>query len=317
RTISNEEDLELERQLKLRLNNIKTVKTEVGDVYDCVDIRKQPSLDHSSLRNHEIQMSSSRPKRKTSETSSVSTHSRVAQKDLITVDCPQGTVPIRRIGKEDLLRAKSFTESYASNIHPMTKETPGEHYAIVRSKNNERVEGVAAEISLHSLDDVGASQSSSAQVWIDKRVGNDYASLQPYLQLLWMHYVSFEDRKTSNWWLLINEHVQVGYWPAGLLGNSLNDGASYVAWGGLAQGPANDASPKMGAGHFGNFDYYEDAHFTQLQIVNTTFFWVNPKEDVVEQFVDNENCYYVNYNGFRKGKGHTFLYGGPGGNCGL
>ncbi|KAF9625088.1 hypothetical protein IFM89_018700, partial [Coptis chinensis] len=131
-----------------------------------------------SLNFMHTQMSPSRPKQRTSKTSLFSTHSRVAKNDMITVDCPQGTVPIRRIGKEDLLRDKAFTESYISNIHPLTKQTPGEHYAIVRSKYNYSVDGIAAEISLNSLDGIGLGQSSSAQMWIEKRQGNDYASLQ-------------------------------------------------------------------------------------------------------------------------------------------
>lgn len=33
------------------------LQTEVGDVYDCIDILKQPSLDHPLLQNHKIQVS--------------------------------------------------------------------------------------------------------------------------------------------------------------------------------------------------------------------------------------------------------------------
>ncbi|KAF8379498.1 hypothetical protein HHK36_028934 [Tetracentron sinense] len=55
--ISQEDDQEFDRQLQ-QLNKpySKTIKTEHGDIYDCVDINKQPSLDHPMLRNHTIQM---------------------------------------------------------------------------------------------------------------------------------------------------------------------------------------------------------------------------------------------------------------------
>ncbi|KAF5194432.1 hypothetical protein FRX31_015981 [Thalictrum thalictroides] len=43
------------------------------------------------------------------------------------MNCPLGTVPIRRTSKADLIRAKSFTETFAAKIHPQTVLTPGRH----------------------------------------------------------------------------------------------------------------------------------------------------------------------------------------------
>ncbi|XP_044468941.1 uncharacterized protein LOC123198321 isoform X1 [Mangifera indica] len=58
--LSREEDEEIERQLKvlnkLALKTIKILQTEHGDIIDCVDIYKQPSLDHPILKNLTIQM---------------------------------------------------------------------------------------------------------------------------------------------------------------------------------------------------------------------------------------------------------------------
>ncbi|XP_077214006.1 protein neprosin-like [Tasmannia lanceolata] len=55
-SLSREEDLELDRQLNL-LNKpaIKTIQTEYGQIFDCVDIHKQPAFDHPLLKNHKIQ----------------------------------------------------------------------------------------------------------------------------------------------------------------------------------------------------------------------------------------------------------------------
>ncbi|KAF8364771.1 hypothetical protein HHK36_033252 [Tetracentron sinense] len=52
-----EEDAELERELKI-INKpaIKVIKTDYGDIYDCVDINKQPAFDHPLLKNHKIQV---------------------------------------------------------------------------------------------------------------------------------------------------------------------------------------------------------------------------------------------------------------------
>ncbi|KAJ1423467.1 hypothetical protein SESBI_12405 [Sesbania bispinosa] len=79
--------LQKEIEAKLKVLNkpaIKTIKSEDGDIIDCVNIYKQPAFDHPALKNHTIQ---------------------TWQK---SGSCPKGTVPIRRILKEDLLRAASL-----------------------------------------------------------------------------------------------------------------------------------------------------------------------------------------------------------------
>ncbi|XP_042509873.1 uncharacterized protein LOC122085486 [Macadamia integrifolia] len=100
-----EEDIEFERQLSI-LNKpaIKTIKTEYGDVYNCVDIYKQPAFDHPLLKDHKIQI----PEEYASKPSKFG----------LKEGCPQGTVPIRRMTKEDLKRAKSISKSNRR----MTKE---------------------------------------------------------------------------------------------------------------------------------------------------------------------------------------------------
>ncbi|XP_077251414.1 protein neprosin-like [Tasmannia lanceolata] len=117
-SMSKEEDLELERQLKI-INKpaVKTIKTRYGQVFSCVDINKQPAFDHPLLKNHKIQMSlGSLPKGiKDKKASSLDVSLKIGFKN---GGCPLGTVPIRRIKKEDLIRAKSspnFGKGYPSN----------------------------------------------------------------------------------------------------------------------------------------------------------------------------------------------------------
>ncbi|GAU31341.1 hypothetical protein TSUD_315510 [Trifolium subterraneum] len=50
--------LETEIEAKLKLLNkpaVKSIKSEDGDIIDCVDIYKQPAFDHPALKNHTIQ----------------------------------------------------------------------------------------------------------------------------------------------------------------------------------------------------------------------------------------------------------------------
>ncbi|OIT22456.1 PREDICTED: uncharacterized protein LOC109217573 [Nicotiana attenuata] len=101
-SLSEKECLKLEKQLKL-LNKpaIKTIKTNNGDVYDCVDFYKQPAFDHPLLKNHDFspQMKPSLHKLERHVMSSKTI-------GLEGGGCPFGTVPIRRVTKDYLIRQR-------------------------------------------------------------------------------------------------------------------------------------------------------------------------------------------------------------------
>ncbi|XP_043703778.1 uncharacterized protein LOC122653887 [Telopea speciosissima] len=122
-TLTMEEgDVELERQLK-RMNKpaVKSIKTDNGETYDCVDFYKQPTFDNPLLKNHIPEMSSSVQRETTKEA-----FSGAEQSDL-RLDgggCPLGTVPIRRTTKEDLIRWKSYSKP-SGNFHQFLNVAPG------------------------------------------------------------------------------------------------------------------------------------------------------------------------------------------------
>ncbi|KAL7188855.1 hypothetical protein ACSBR1_038667 [Camellia fascicularis] len=108
RSLTKEEDLELEEQLKhLNKPAVKTIQNNYGDIYDCVDFYKQPAFDHPLLKNHtfHFQMKpTSLPNRSRDQVSSKD--SKPLHIGLKGGDCPVGTVPIRRTTKKDLIREK-------------------------------------------------------------------------------------------------------------------------------------------------------------------------------------------------------------------
>ncbi|KAG2383848.1 uncharacterized protein HKW66_Vig0257200 [Vigna angularis] len=120
-TILKEEDLDLERQLKL-INKppMKTINTKFGDIIDCIDIYKQPSFDHPLLKDHKLQRKpnfhnvigkSSQPNLRSRSIFGLS-------KD----ECSKGTVPILRTTKDDRIREKSML-----NNHILLEDLPGVH----------------------------------------------------------------------------------------------------------------------------------------------------------------------------------------------
>ncbi|KAM3396769.1 hypothetical protein P3S68_000281 [Capsicum galapagoense] len=142
--LSKLEDLEIEKKFKL-LNKpaIKTIKTIHGDTYDCVDFYKQPAFDHPLLKNHNfhpLMKPTLVRAKKSSENPSTSLSLKIWLKGK---GCPPGTVPIRRITKEDLIKQK--------NMPPhVTFDARLVGVAIARAGNNPKAKfagaGMAARI---------------------------------------------------------------------------------------------------------------------------------------------------------------------------
>ncbi|XP_065879388.1 protein neprosin-like [Euphorbia lathyris] len=135
RILSKEEDLELEQELqRLTKPAVETIQTTYGDTYDYVDFYRQPAFDDPLMKNHSFH-----PQMKP-----ISYHGGRKSKNFTSYfrpekiwmngkGCPVGTVPIKKITKHDLFRAKLASEIYASNLNPQTTERPGVHFAVLHT----------------------------------------------------------------------------------------------------------------------------------------------------------------------------------------
>ncbi|KAM3249999.1 putative protein isoform X1 [Capsicum annuum] len=90
---------------------IKTIKTEYGDIFDCVDFYDQPAFHHPKLKSHNYhpQMKPSLFMMKVVDPSKSITDTLESMK-LPDGGCPVGTVPVRRFTKKDLTRHKLLPE---------------------------------------------------------------------------------------------------------------------------------------------------------------------------------------------------------------
>ncbi|KAL6270077.1 hypothetical protein ACE6H2_026988 [Prunus campanulata] len=105
-----EEDLELETQLR----SLNKPPLEEGDIIDCFDIYTQPAFDNPLLKNHKIQL------RPTSFPAQMKNSAPVTDPISETWSkreaCPDdGTVPIHRTTKDDLVRAKNLAHQMFRN----------------------------------------------------------------------------------------------------------------------------------------------------------------------------------------------------------
>ncbi|KAJ7958325.1 Protein of Unknown Function (DUF239) [Quillaja saponaria] len=194
---------EIDRKLK-QLNKpaVKTIKSEDGDTIDCVDIYKQPAFDHPALKNHTIQM---RPSFEIASNSSNAknesvSHSILPQTWQRSGSCPEGTIPIRRILRKDLLRATSLENfgrkppaqpSYAGNI----TGSPNLHS---KSINNTEINfgpqvnrstaillteaysyvGATGDINIWNPNVESQDEYTTAQIWLKAGPGDNFESVE-------------------------------------------------------------------------------------------------------------------------------------------
>ncbi|KAF8093696.1 hypothetical protein N665_0380s0016 [Sinapis alba] len=141
---------------------LRSFKISENVTYDCIDIYKQPGLNHPLLKTHKIQTkpSLSRPELKMrtgkNETSSKN-----------KIGCPNGTVPILRSTKEFITNSKMFAKKH---FHLLSADSPGTHIAGVRSSSGP-FRGVKAYFSGYKLN-VGKDQVSYGQIYVGSGSGN-------------------------------------------------------------------------------------------------------------------------------------------------
>ncbi|KAF8048619.1 hypothetical protein N665_2458s0006 [Sinapis alba] len=150
---SEEEKKELERQLKaINKPAIKSYKTKQGDIFDCINIHKQLAFDHHLLKNHSVQL---KPKNVpewiiSNNNSWKADPLQYLQED---INCPDGTVIVKRTTMQDLMHAqrlKAIGFSGPRNFLTERNNTDvtGPHYAATVNFGPSNFYGVKGNLNL-------------------------------------------------------------------------------------------------------------------------------------------------------------------------
>ncbi|CAH8313902.1 unnamed protein product [Eruca vesicaria subsp. sativa] len=91
---------------------LKSFKIGENVTYDCIDIYKQPGLDHPLLKNHTIQMKPSRTELNSQTDNNITQQGKIK--------CPKGAIPLLRNTKEFVTNANLFGEKY---VHPQSEDS--------------------------------------------------------------------------------------------------------------------------------------------------------------------------------------------------
>ncbi|VVA99645.1 unnamed protein product [Arabis nemorensis] len=165
------------QQLLKQLNKpaLKSIKSEDGDIIDCVPLTSQPAFDNPLLKNHTIQM------RPSFIPESDSTYTNKKAEAITQVwhkngeYCPENTIPIRRTKKEDILRAESI-ERFGKKTPPGILEVTasGHHEYAIAGATGGKFFGTKASINIWKPSVAHNDEFSLAQTWL---VSGDGGSL--------------------------------------------------------------------------------------------------------------------------------------------
>ncbi|KAI3882585.1 hypothetical protein MKX03_000060 [Papaver bracteatum] len=342
--LTEEENLEVERQLQM-LNKppIKTIHTGWGVIYDCIEFHKQPAFDNPLLKKHAI------PKK-------VETAPTSPKKTLMNriEGCPNGTVPIRRTTKEDLMRAKYLSspsnapgDEYRAGSTLQTSDqkifgATGRVNAWHPKVNPDQFSGAEIAIKAGPADQTneirfgwtvnpqlyGDDLTSTYSYWTGDGGHNTgcYNTLCSGFVQVDQHYTPamavantstiggtqyllissiIRERETGHWWLMLENKIQVGYWPRELFPH-FESGAEYIYWGGHVKS-GKDGMPEMASGNRPDRFTSHTGYFEQLEYKDKDDRWVPyPK---IQSIVDCKGS----YDSFWDDEHAILHFGGPGG----
>ncbi|KAL0874157.1 hypothetical protein Bca101_023862 [Brassica carinata] len=345
-------DLEIEKKLRtINKPAVKIIKTIHGELYGCVDFFKQPAFDHPSMKNHTYHYKMrpvSHPKEKRKSETNNTGFGHLWENG---VGCPIGTVPIRRITKDDILGLNLLEDKYkpGGSYNTTTYGTTDpyydqHHFAVGRTPNKGMIfNGATMELCV-TAPKVKPAQFSSARLHI--QIGDDFIQIgiiaggqQCYNNQCDVGMISVRadvpmgtsmlpasvrGAKTSYFssFGLIKDKANGNWWfefgkDADEIGfwpseRFRQSSGTYVEWGGEVF-TASLPGPQMGYGIFPFQDARYDAYVKRVAILDANFNFDN-KVDYMESFSDDNGGYQVIdfVKSDFKDAGHIIFYGGSG-----
>ncbi|XP_030457433.2 uncharacterized protein LOC115678232 [Syzygium oleosum] len=161
--ISEDDDAELERQVRM-MNKppVKTFVTEEGNTIDCIDIDKQPSLEHPLLKNHKVQKDPTLHFTSFDKNFSLMKPTQFGLRE----PCPIGTVPISRVTKKDLIRANALPMMPFLAASRRDALESNQHVVALMENKIETIKyGAYGRTSIYNIT-VANDQFSSHNIWI-------------------------------------------------------------------------------------------------------------------------------------------------------
>ncbi|XP_028803266.1 uncharacterized protein LOC114758391 [Neltuma alba] len=318
----------LNLEIRKLMNQLNRLASPDGDIIDCVHILNQPAFQNPKLRDHKIQMRPSfHPEGMMFEENEASSSRQkpISQLWHQSGSCPEGTIPIRRITEEDILRAESirrFGKKNHKSIPDFTSFKTGAQHQVnpqLYGDKNTRLFTFWTADSGQSMGCFDMLCSGFVQLNNGVAVGASIQPLSVYGDLKSQFDITiliWKDPINGDWWMQYWRDTVVGYWRSSLFGR-LSDGATTILWGGevlnLASEDGKHSITQMGSGHFAGEAQGRGSYFRSITIVNGKNQSVPPPNGVAT-YSDHVNCYNVKMASSDDELGAYFYFGGPGRN---
>ncbi|KAI5070368.1 hypothetical protein GOP47_0014711 [Adiantum capillus-veneris] len=289
------------RLRKLREATVHTVHSPDGDVIHCVRREKQPALEHPRLKGHIVQYA-------------------VGQLDQ---DSIHGTYAIFDAGKPAVamqremsiaqlwLVAGNYSSTFLDTIEAGWTVEPQAY-----GDTNTRFFIYWTNDFYKSSGCLDLRCPGFIQVSNDMVLGGTIGPTSDFERQLEMQPILvWKERVTGHWWLRIGM-TNIGYWPAILFKNGLQEKATRVQWGGEITNYFSGGlhtTTQMGSGHFANEGFGKACYARSLHIVDSSN-TLYPVPSSIRYVSSRPTCYSVSH-AFNEAWGSAFYFGGPGHNA--
>ncbi|KAM7269538.1 hypothetical protein ACFE04_025035 [Oxalis oulophora] len=168
-------DIEIKKlnYIKAQLNKInkpsvKTIQSPDGDIIDCVLPYQQPAFDHPRLQG---QKPLDPPERPNGHNPNIMMIEDYQLWSLAGESCPEGTIPIRRTTKQDMLRAKDIRTFgrkgvIGLNVRKDSASVDDDHEHAVGYVSGEKYYGAKASINVWAPSVANQYEFSLSQMWV-------------------------------------------------------------------------------------------------------------------------------------------------------
>ncbi|XP_030547081.1 uncharacterized protein LOC115752835 [Rhodamnia argentea] len=295
-----DDDRDLERQVRMMTNSpMKTFVTKEGDTIDCVEIDKQPALDHPWLKNHKIQV--------------------VSLRDEMTENIKYGGCGVINVYNLTIAHDQASSHNMWIETGPVNHinmivagwQVSPQLYGDSRPRLFTYWTGDGQRNGCYNMLCPGFVQvhrSITPGHLLDASSTYGGPQKEFYIQI-------HQDAGTKNWWLTVGHQIVIGYWPSELF-LYLRNGSLHMAWGGVGMAGRDGVCPPMGSGHKPDGDFSHATYFRTLHSIDATGGFQRLSKKTVK-WVDKSNVYDLKYYGDRGHEdGYCISFGGPGGYCG-
>ncbi|KAK3164006.1 hypothetical protein QOZ80_1AG0011330 [Eleusine coracana subsp. coracana] len=168
------------RMARMEKASNKTIRSPDGDVMYCVPSHLQPAFDHPKLRGH-------KPEEEPVERPKPVTVEEADEAGLMVFpqawtdggeSCPEGTVPVRRTTRRDVMRASS-ARRFGKKSNLRRDSTSSGHEHAVGYVTGDQFYGAKASLNVWSAKVASPEEFSLSQIWvISGSFGNDLNTIE-------------------------------------------------------------------------------------------------------------------------------------------